>query len=156
MWLPQRTRWFKGWFQTWLVHMRAPLVLGREVGGWSFMLTQILFLGLVVSALVHPIFLATVLYACIAAAVGGGLGGELATLLLIDAINISAGYGAFLALGAQTLLKPERDGFWKVVLWTPAYWLLLSLAAWWAMVELYLRPHHWHKTPHLPMRRARA
>src|SRR5690606_27544608 len=21
-WLPQRTRWFKGWVQTWLVHMR--------------------------------------------------------------------------------------------------------------------------------------
>ena len=23
-WLRQRTRWFKGWMQTWLVHMREP------------------------------------------------------------------------------------------------------------------------------------
>ena len=26
-WLRQRTRWFKGWLQTWLVHMRSPVRL---------------------------------------------------------------------------------------------------------------------------------
>ncbi len=32
VWLPQRTRWMKGFMQTWLVHMRRPGQLLREVG----------------------------------------------------------------------------------------------------------------------------
>ena len=31
-WLKQRTRWFKGWMQTWLVHMRRPRQLLRDLG----------------------------------------------------------------------------------------------------------------------------
>ena len=31
-WIRQRTRWIKGWMQTYLVHMRNPLVLQRELG----------------------------------------------------------------------------------------------------------------------------
>ena len=31
-WLRQRTRWFKGWMQTWLVHMRQPRRLLRDLG----------------------------------------------------------------------------------------------------------------------------
>ena len=30
-WLKQRTRWYKGWMQTWLVHMRRPVRLMREL-----------------------------------------------------------------------------------------------------------------------------
>jgi cellulose synthase/poly-beta-1,6-N-acetylglucosamine synthase-like glycosyltransferase len=32
VWLGQRTRWFKGWMQTWLVLMRHPILLTRELG----------------------------------------------------------------------------------------------------------------------------
>ena len=31
-WLRQRTRWYKGWMQTWLVHMRKPWRLVRDLG----------------------------------------------------------------------------------------------------------------------------
>src|SRR5690606_21252526 len=31
-WMRQRTRWYKGWLQTWLVHTRQPLRLTRELG----------------------------------------------------------------------------------------------------------------------------
>ncbi|MEL7543626.1 MAG: glycosyltransferase, partial [Pseudomonadota bacterium] len=31
-WLPQRTRWLKGWMQTWLVHARQPLRAMGELG----------------------------------------------------------------------------------------------------------------------------
>ena len=49
--------------QTWLVHMREPVALWRELGPASFLAMQILSLGMVVSALVHPVFVASVLYA---------------------------------------------------------------------------------------------
>ena len=35
-WLRQRTRWFKGWMQTWAVHMRSPRALLAELGPAGF------------------------------------------------------------------------------------------------------------------------
>src|SRR5512143_2996983 len=36
-WLRQRTRWLKGYVQTWLVHMRSPRRLWRELGPLGFL-----------------------------------------------------------------------------------------------------------------------
>ncbi|MDP0919730.1 glycosyltransferase family 2 protein, partial [Klebsiella pneumoniae] len=36
-WLCQRTRWMKGWIQTYLVHMRAPGDLLRRLGPVRFL-----------------------------------------------------------------------------------------------------------------------
>ena len=36
-WLRQRTRWLKGYVQTWLVHMRSPRQLWRELGPLGFL-----------------------------------------------------------------------------------------------------------------------
>jgi len=40
------------------------------------------------------------------------------------------------------------------LIFLPAYWLLLSIACYRALIQLVLAPHHWAKTPHLG-RRAR-
>ena len=37
-------------------------------------------------------------------------------LLVIDVVNIACGYLSFLLLGWQTLEKPEKKGFWRIVL----------------------------------------
>src|SRR4051812_49643926 len=57
-WIRQRTRWFKGWMQTWLVHMRHPLRLARDLGFGGFFAFQPVVGGTVLSALVHPLFIA--------------------------------------------------------------------------------------------------
>ncbi len=150
IWLPQRTRWFKGWMQSWLVHMRNPARLARELGPGSFLVLQVLFLGMVVSALVHPFFVASLLWVVAGAGMRGELDAYGMTLLGIDAVNILGGYVAFLLIGWRTLSLRENVGFPKVILFTPVYWLLLSYAAWRAIWQLYRRPHHWDKTPHLP------
>jgi len=56
-WLRQRTRWFKGWMQTWCVHMRQPVSLWRELGPRGFFGLQLAVGGNVLAALVHPLFL---------------------------------------------------------------------------------------------------
>jgi hypothetical protein len=61
---------------------------------------------------------------------------------------VASGYGAFIAICAYTLSRFEKQSLWKVLLFTPVYWVMLSVAAWWALWEFYRRPHHWHKTPH--------
>jgi glycosyltransferase XagB len=55
-WLRQRTRWLRGFVQTWLVHMRAPRSLWRELGPRGFFAFQVMIGGTILSALVHPWF----------------------------------------------------------------------------------------------------
>jgi hypothetical protein len=57
-WLRQRTRWFKGWMQTWLVHMRRPTRLLRDLGTPGFVTFQLIVGGNALAALVHPLFIA--------------------------------------------------------------------------------------------------
>jgi len=154
VWLPQRTRWFKGWTQTWLVHMRDPARLARELGFKSFLIAQVLFAGMLASALLHPLLLATFAYFIITLLFSRTIGTFGTTLLAVDVVNIVSGYLSFLLLGWQTLSRRERRGFWKIVLFTPLYWVMLSLAGWRAVWQLWRKPHHWEKTPHEPVRGA--
>lgn len=147
-WLPQRTRWFKGWCQTWLVHMREPRRLWRELGPASFLIAQILFLGMVVSSLVHPLLVVGAGLLTVKLALGMPLSTGQSVLLLVDVANVVCGYTSFLLLGWQTLAPRARRAFWRVVLWTPIYWMLMSAAAWRAVWQLWRNPHLWEKTPH--------
>ena len=156
IWLPQRIRWFKGWMQTWLVHMREPRALWRELGPASFLVMQAMSFGMIVSALVHPFFAGSVLYALAKLALTGGLAGGEGLLAAVGLANIAAGYAAFIALGLATLHALEKPRRLVFVVLTPLHWLLLSVAAWAALWELFRRPHHWSKTPHgQPARRRR-
>ena len=56
-WLAQRSRWFKGWMQTWLVHMRHPLQLFQDLGFGGFVTFQAIVGGNALVALAHPAFL---------------------------------------------------------------------------------------------------
>ena len=152
-WLPQRTRWFKGWMQTWLVHMRDPVLLMRELGPGSFLIGQILFAGMVLSALAHPFLVVTGLVLVVDLALARPAGTWKSVLLTIDVVNVACGYMSFLLLGWQTLRLREKLGFWKIVLFTPVYWMMMSIAAWRAVWQLWRKPHLWEKTPHRPLRR---
>jgi cellulose synthase/poly-beta-1,6-N-acetylglucosamine synthase-like glycosyltransferase len=152
-WLPQRTRWFKGWMQTWLVHMRRPRQLWRDLGPASFLTTQIVCAGMVVSSIAHPVFLGSLGYVCLVFARHETIGPLQSAILIVDGVNITLGYVTFLLLGVRTLLLKEKTSLWITILLTPVYWILISLAAWRALWKLYREPYHWEKTHH--PRRAR-
>ena len=147
-WLPQRTRWFKGWMQTWLVHMRDPLRSIRDLGLGSFLVAQILFAGMVLSALAHPFLVVSGFFLAVDLAFARPMGVWKSALLGVDVVNVTFGYLSFLLLGWQVLQGGERKSFWKIVLLTPVYWMMMSAAAWRAVWQLLHRPHHWEKTPH--------
>ncbi|WP_274630137.1 glycosyltransferase [Arvimicrobium flavum] len=148
VWVPQRTRWFKGWLQSWLVHMRAPTALYRELGPKSFLVVQVVFGGMVISALVHPILLATIAIVGADLIQGKSLSTFQSTLLVVDTINIACGYVSFWLLGWHSRAPGERRGMRKIVLCTLFYWMLMSYAAWRSVIHLYRVPHLWEKTPH--------
>ncbi|KQW31832.1 glycosyl transferase [Rhizobium sp. Root274] len=157
IWLGQRTRWYKGWLQTWLVLMRQPLRTGRDMGWLSFLVFQLLVGGMLVAALSHPGMLIFVTLSILSLLkIPAPQPGLFTTIMLgIDIVNIVGSYTIFFALGATPMTDREKQGMgWKWMM-IPVYWMSVSLAAWKAVVELRLRPFYWNKTPHSPSRLAK-
>lgn len=153
VWLPQRTRWFKGWIHTWLVHMREPERLMRELGPLQFLIAQVLFAGTILSALMHPVFLLTLAVVAVRFVLSGEIGSREGLLAVFGLANILSAYAAFILIGFLTLNPREQNGFRRVIASTPLHWCLLSVAAWLSIWELVSAPHRWNKTPHQPARR---
>ncbi|HVZ51153.1 MAG TPA: glycosyltransferase, partial [Pseudolabrys sp.] len=148
-WLRQRTRWFKGWMQTWSVHMRQPRRLLRELGLGGFLAFQLIVGGSALAALLHPLFMASLAYSLLA---GGPLSGSgdtspaIPTAALIGTVIL--GYAASALVGLIGLRRRGIAGSAWVLLLTPVHWLLLSLAAWRALYQLATAPYLWEKTEH--------
>lgn len=155
LWLNQRTRWLKGWMQTFLVHTRQPLRLWREIGTRrlaGFLLTSI---GSVVAAAVYPVYLATALFLLFDPALLWRANSPLvAGMIMLNLFNFIAAYFVFGLLATMTFHMRRSRRPAGALIFLPAYWLLLSLACYRALIQLFLAPHHWAKTPHLG-RRAR-
>lgn len=146
-WLRQRTRWYKGWMQTWLVHMRRPLWLLRELSPVGAVMFQLLLVCNVLAALVHPLFMALLGYYLIARPpleAVGAMGHE-ATMFIA---TLLAGYASTIALDLVGLRRRGLLAHAWVLLLTPLYWFLLSLAAWRALFQLLFAPQLWEKTEH--------
>ncbi len=148
-WLRQRTRWFKGWMQTWLVHMRAPGRLLRELGPAGFLSFQLLVGGNVLAALVHPLFMGCLIFSVLSGApMWRGDGAAVAILAALYATTIAIGYFTSAFLGWLGLAQRRLLDVAWVLLLTPLHWLMLSLAAWRALYQLIVAPHAWEKTEH--------
>jgi len=146
-WLRQRTRWFKGWMQTWLVHMRRPRRLLRELGLRGFVAFQLVVGGNVLAALVHPLFLLLLLRALTEpSAAADSL--PLNALAALYGVTAAAGYLVSAALGFIGLKRRGLIGNAWALLLMPAHWLLLSLASWRALYQLIAAPYAWEKTEH--------
>lgn len=149
VWIKQRTRWMKGWMQTVLVHLRHPASLHRDLGVRGSLIFYLLMVGMVVSSLVHPLFIALIGTA-LWMAPEGGIGNFLMAypLFMFDVVTISLGYLAFAAIAWQTLPSQKLAALRGHLIFLPFYWLLISVAAWRALIHLFIKPHEWEKTPH--------
>ncbi len=148
VWIKQRTRWFKGWLQTWLVHMRHPVRLSKDLGVAGTFAFHLMITGMILSALVHPFLIVFVSNAIWRVWEFGWMYVADQPLFWLDAAALLMGYISFGLLAWRTLpirrLEHLRKLFWSI----PFYWMLLSVAAWRAVWHLIRRPHHWEKTPH--------
>ncbi|GLS02219.1 hypothetical protein GCM10007859_22410 [Brevundimonas denitrificans] len=139
-WLPQRTRWLKGYLQTWGVHTRKPWRLGWR---GAFALVMTVGAGLV-SAAIHGLTLAWVTAAVLVSAMAG-LPPETPVLALCVLVLGAASAWLSCAIGARRAAAPYTAGDMMAA---PAYWALLSLAFVHAAWRLVLDPFAWDKTPH--------
>jgi cellulose synthase/poly-beta-1,6-N-acetylglucosamine synthase-like glycosyltransferase len=148
-WLRQRTRWFKGWVQTWLVHMRQPSRLLRDMGLPGFLTFQLIVGGNALAALVHPLFTAGLFYSVLGGApMWRGDSASVAILAAVYGMTVVIGYLTSAFLGWLGLARRGLLSTAWILLLTPVHWLLLSLAAWRALYQLAAAPYAWEKTEH--------
>ena len=146
-WFHQRTRWLKGWMQTWLVHMRAPWRLMRELGVWKFIGFQVVVGGILLSALVHPGFYIIAVAAMVGVLIELPQAEWAVALQWVAWGNLVVGYLAAASVGAIAAARRRQRLTASIVL-LPLYWLMISAAAYRALWQLWRAPHHWEKTPH--------
>ena len=141
-WLKQRTRWMKGWMQTFIVHNRRPREFLREVGWRGFVGFQIYVGSMIASAPLHSAFVASFLVSQFF---------PRGPLDVWDAASwcvFALGYGGPFALVIAGLVRLKRFDLLAAQLLLPVYWLLHSVASVRALGELLTRPYFWAKTEH--------
>jgi cellulose synthase/poly-beta-1,6-N-acetylglucosamine synthase-like glycosyltransferase len=145
-WIKQRSRWTKGYLMTWLVHMRAPRTLLRDLGPRRFAAVQVLILGSLMQGIATPVLWSLWLVA---------LGLPHPVLNLVDRETLLRLTPLLLGLNlldfGLAALAMRRAGHRVPWPWLPLlkpYALLTSFAAAKALVEAVTRPFHWDKTKH--------
>lgn len=148
VWLFQRSRWIKGYMQTYLVHMRHPIQVLRQgrlrkflslqiiVGTWTavlllnpFMwLLSLLYMILRPVSLYHQLFPTPIFY--------------LGTFCFV--------FGNFFYMYLHMIgcLRRKQYSLIKWVVLIPIYWALMSVSAFIALYQLIVKPHYWEKTQH--------
>jgi cellulose synthase/poly-beta-1,6-N-acetylglucosamine synthase-like glycosyltransferase len=147
-WLRQRTRWFQGWMQTWLVLMRSPLKLWRELGAAGFVTVQLVVGGTVLASLVHPVFAVALIYGLVIKGAQFPQGIADAVLATIYSGTFILGYATSVILGLAGLARRRLLATGWVLILLPVHWMLLSAAAWHALYKLLRDPYRWDKTEH--------
>lgn len=146
-WIKQRSRWYKGYFQTALIHLRQPRTLYRQVGTVGTIQLILFILGTPLLAMLNPFFWAlTAIYF---------IGHPHIIKELFPAPLFYLGtscwiFGDFVILYLTVLTCRVMGRFellWAAVL-VPLYWIMMAIAATKAAWQLVVTPTYWEKTAH--------
>jgi cellulose synthase/poly-beta-1,6-N-acetylglucosamine synthase-like glycosyltransferase len=146
-WVKQRSRWYKGYLQTALIHLRNPRLVLKQLGFGGFTQLILFMLGTPLLAILNPVFWtltvlwflgsphfikdlfpAALYYPAVASWVFGNL---IVLYMTILTCRITRRYQLILA-----------------ALLIPVYWVMMSVAAVKALWQLIAAPALWEKTVH--------
>lgn len=145
-WMGQRSRWMKGWMQTFIVHNRYAGKFLADAGWRNFLAFQIYVGGMILTAPLHTIFVIALIVKLLITGhlqIGANDAWTFSYLFLLF-----AGYSGAIAhsvVGVLRLKRPELLGYQLLL---PFYWMLTGVAAFRAAHELLVRPYFWSKTKH--------
>lgn len=146
-WIRQRSRWLKGYFITWMCHMRAPVRFWREIGPRGFFGFNAIFLGAATAYLAMPVFWFTSLeWLLTGSSIWDGIAPEWVAWPV--GASLLAGQAVMLATASLALRRRRALGLLPWVASLPFYWTLGAVAAWKAVAELFVAPFYWDKTRH--------
>jgi cellulose synthase/poly-beta-1,6-N-acetylglucosamine synthase-like glycosyltransferase len=146
-WIRQRSRWVKGYVQTWLVHMRHPRTLIKQFGFKGWLSFQLIIGGTFIGFLLNPVYWMLTSFWFMTQA-------GLIRTLFPGFVYYAAAVGLFIGNFTFTYVNVAgsmRRGYYDLVkyaLLSPLYWALMSIGAWKGFLQLFYRPFYWEKTVH--------
>ncbi len=146
-WIRQRSRWLKGYLQTFLVHNRNPWKIMKQSGFKGWLTLQIFIGGTPIGEAASVVLWGLFIFWLLARK-------QIAlpflppTLIYIGSFNLLWGnfFGVYLSM-----LAVFRRNLHELVVFSllnPTYWLLAGIAAWKGIFQLLSRPFFWEKTIH--------
>lgn len=143
-WCDQRVRWMKGFLQSWLVHMGAPLAPGGWTGIKRQLTLQITLGFSLLSGLFHTLFMAAVLGAWIETTRTG----KTMHIHPYWIATFVTAYGSGLLISIIGVIRAGKARLIPWVIMSPLYWLIIIIPTWISVIELWRAPFHWRKTTH--------
>lgn len=146
-WIRQRSRWIKGYMQTYLIHMRDPIKLWKKIGWRGFMGFGFFIGATPITFLLYPLLLAIFLAYVIF---------DLSSIrllfpdwvLFMSIFNLMVGNILMIYINMMAVFKRR---FYELILFAianPIYWLMHSIAAYKGLYQLIVKPFYWEKTNH--------
>lgn len=148
-WVRQRSRWLKGYMQTYLVHMRNPISFIRN-NGWHAFVFQLIVGARISFMLINPfLWLTTISYFALFAYVGPAIEQIFPSVIFYIAVfSLLVGNFSYIYNYMIGAMRREHYPLVKYVYLIPLYWLVASYAAAIAAYQLIVKPHYWEKTIH--------
>ncbi len=146
-WVRQRSRWVKGYMQTFLVYWRSPVRLIRTIGWKNFFAFNLFIGGTPLTFLAAPplYFIFFFWFVTRSRSV------ELLfpdVVLYLALLNLLIGNFLGIYLNMIAVYHRKTYSLLPFALLNPFYWLLHSIAAYKALWQLFTRPFYWEKTNH--------
>ncbi len=146
-WIRQRSRWIKGYMQTYLVHMRNPVKLWKKVG-WRGFLGFNFFVGATpITFLIYPILIVIFIsYVAFDLKLVRQLFPD--WVLFMSIFNLMVGNILMIYINMMAVFKRR---FYELILFAianPVYWLMHSVSAYKGLYQLVVKPFYWEKTNH--------
>ncbi len=146
-WIRQRSRWYKGYLQTWLVHIRRPVQMWKSVGPRSFLRLTLILAGTPIIAVLNLLFwLITLLWFLGQPAVVGAVFPWFVYFPALVALII--GNGVTLYMNLLALREDDRADLIVPALTVSAFFVMMSVAAAKGVYQLIRNPSYWEKTFH--------
>ena len=146
-WIRQRSRWVKGYMQTFLVHMRNPIELYRKIG-FRGMFAFFLFIGgTPATFLINlPLWILFIIWLIFRPQWISDI--FPAWVLYISLFNLLIGNALVVYMNMLAVFRRRLYGLVVYALLNPFYWILHSLGAYKALWQLIFKPFYWEKTTH--------
>lgn len=149
-WLRQRSRWIKGYMQTYLVHMRHPLRYLHPSRLRDFFSLQLLVGGKTAVLLINPLMFILLVMYLFFRPVLNNIYHTLFPVSILYMGSLCLIFGNFLYAYTH-LIGCLKRGQYHLIKWAllmPFYWMMMSIAAFIAFYQLITKPHYWEKTNH--------
>ena len=146
-WIRQRSRWVKGHIQTWLVHMRHPIKLIKDIGFPAFFSFQMVVGGNIFTVILNPLYwiITAVWFLFRFDFISSLFPG---VIYYLGAFSLFFGNFAFTYINvAGAMGRKYYDMVWAALI-SPIYWGLMSIGGWRGFLQLLTKPHYWEKTVH--------